>query len=74
LVGFCIFLVACGTLIGMARTVGSREAWFTVAMVLILYLTESMLEMQHSTFLSCFFPLLLWQERPAGPGNNRLPV
>ena len=74
LIGFCIFLVACGTLIGMARTVGSREAWFTVTMVLILYLTESMLEMQHSTFFSCFFPLLLWQERPAGPDNNRLPV
>ena len=64
LVGLGIFLVACGTLIGMAKAVGSREAWFTVIMVLILYMTESMLEMQHSTFFSCFFPLLLWQERP----------
>jgi O-antigen ligase len=63
MVGLCIFLVACGVLIALARTIGSREAWFTVTMVLILYLTESMLEMQHSTFLSCFFPLLLWQER-----------
>lgn len=62
LVGLCIFLVACGMLIGMAKAVGSREAWFTVIMVLILYMTESMLEMQHSTFFSCFFPLLLWQE------------
>jgi O-antigen ligase len=68
LVGFCIFLVACGTLIGMARTVGSREAWFTVTMVLILYLTESMLEMQHSTFFACFFPLLLLPEK-IGPSN-----
>jgi O-antigen ligase len=65
LVGLCVFLAACGTMIGIARTVGTREAWFTVTMVLILYLTESMLEMQHSTFLSCFFPLLLLPEKPA---------
>lgn len=62
-VGLFIFLLACGVLIGMAATIGCREAWFTVAMVLILYLTESMLEMQHSTFLSCFFPLLLLRGR-----------
>jgi O-antigen ligase len=62
--GLCVFLAACGVLIGMARAVDTREAWFTITMVLILYLTESMLEMQHSTFFSCIFPLLLWQERP----------
>ena len=62
-IGLCVFLVACWMLIVLAREIGTREAWFTVAMVLILYLTESMLEMQHSTFFSCFFPLLVWQER-----------
>jgi len=62
-IGLCVFLVACWMLIILARETGTREAWFTVAMVLILYLTESMLEMQHSTFFSCFFPLLVWEER-----------
>ena len=63
-VGLCVFLVACWMLIVLAREIGTREAWFTVAMVLILYLTESMLEMQHSTFFSCFFPLLVLGEKP----------
>jgi O-antigen ligase len=67
-IGLCVFMVACWMLIVLAREIGTREAWFTVAMVLVLYLTESMLEMQHSTFFSCFFPLLLLAERPQGAG------
>jgi MFS family permease len=62
IVGLCIFLAACWMLIVLARETGTKEAWFTIVMVLILYLTESMLEMQHSTFFSCFFPLLLAAE------------
>ncbi|HEY4063846.1 MAG TPA: O-antigen ligase family protein [Puia sp.] len=68
LIGLGVFLVACWMLIVLAREIGTREAWFTVIMVLLLYLTESMLEMQHPTFFSCFFPLLLLQERTS-PGD-----
>jgi hypothetical protein len=62
LIGLLIFLASCWALIDLAARTGTREAWFTVAMVLILYATESMLEMQHSCFFSCFFPLLLLPE------------
>jgi hypothetical protein len=71
-VGLCVFLAACGVLIILAAGIGTREAWFTVTTVLILYLTESMLEMQHSTFFSCFFPLLLLPEMSAAPRPSRL--
>ena len=71
-VGLCVFLAACGVLIILAAKIGTREAWFTVTTVLILYLTESMLEMQHSTFFSCFFPLLLLPEMSAASRSSRL--
>ena len=58
LVGLFVFLAACGSLILLARSAGTKEAWFTVIIVLLLCLTESMLEMQHSAFFCCFFPLL----------------
>lgn len=62
LIGLAVFIVACIILLRVATNVRTREAWFTVILILLLYLTESSLEMQHSTFLSCFFPLLLLSE------------
>jgi len=62
LIGLAVFVVSCVILLKIAAAVRTREAWFTVILILLLYLTESSLEMQHSTFLSCFFPLLLLSE------------
>src|SRR5882724_9306137 len=59
LIGLGVLLTVCGLLIGLARKCGSREAFFTVAILLVLFLTESFITLQHGVFLFSFFPLLL---------------
>ena len=56
--GLCIFLAAIRVLAGLAKRTGTLEGWFVLILTLVLALTESTLEMQHSLFLACFFPLL----------------
>jgi O-antigen ligase len=56
--GLCVFLTAMALLVVLARRTATKEEWFTLAMLLLLAMTESTLEMQHSLFLFCFFPLL----------------
>jgi O-antigen ligase len=63
LVGCSIFVLAVLTLIRRARSAATPEVYFTVAVVLLLFLTESTLEMQHTLFLSSFFPLLVLSRR-----------
>jgi O-antigen ligase len=58
LVGCSIFILAVLMLIRRARSAATPEVVFTIALVLLLFLTESTLEMQHTLFLSSFFPLL----------------
>lgn len=70
MVGLAVFLAACWMLIILARSTGTGEAWFTVSMILLLYLTESMLETQHSAFYCCFFPLLLQFDRRSRTVHN----
>lgn len=57
--GLCIFVAALWVLVGLARRTGGPEASFTLVLMVLLAMTESTLEMQHSLFLFCFFPLLL---------------
>jgi O-antigen ligase len=57
-VGGSIFLLAIAMLIGLARLVASPEAVISLAVLLFLFVTESVLEMQHGLFLFAFFPLL----------------
>lgn len=56
--GVCIFLLAIGLLADLARRTGTRAGWLVLVTLLLLALTESTLEMQHSLFLFCFFPLI----------------
>jgi O-antigen ligase len=65
--GFCIFLAAIALLVELARRTGTKEGWFILAMQLLLMSTESTLEMQHSLFLFCFFPLLFRYEVQRAP-------
>lgn len=58
LIGLLVYLAATMLLVGLARKTGTKEGWFAFAMLLLLAMTESTLEMQHSAFLTCFFPLL----------------
>jgi O-antigen ligase len=71
LIGLTLLLITCGLMIGLALKRRTPEAVFTVAMILFLFFTESMLEMQHSMFLSCFFPLLLLYDAPASGLANK---
>jgi O-antigen ligase len=65
IVGCGIFMLAVLTLIRRARSAATPEVSFTIAVVLLLFLTESTLEMQHTLFLSSFFPLLALSRRAA---------
>ena len=58
ILGLCVWLAALGILLGLARRTATLEGWWVLAILLLLALTESTLEMQHSLFLFCFFPLL----------------
>jgi O-antigen ligase len=71
LVGWAIFMLVAASLIGLARW-ANPEGRFTVVLILLLFLTESTLEMQHTLFLSSFFPLLVLSRRPAA--NRRIVV
>jgi O-antigen ligase len=57
--GAGIFMICVVWLIGAARSAATPTAGFIIAMVLLLFLTESALEMQHTLFLFAFFPILL---------------
>lgn len=70
LVGLGIFMLAVLTLIRGARSAATPEVGFTIAVVLLLFLTESTLEMQHTLFLSSFFPLLGLSLRAAAPRTH----
>jgi O-antigen ligase len=63
--GAGVFMLCIVWLIGAARSAGTPTAGFTVALVLLLFLTESALEMQHTLFLFAFFPILTSPPRPA---------
>jgi O-antigen ligase len=69
IVGCGIFMLAVLTLIRRARSAATPEVGFTIAVVLLILLTESTLEMQHTLFLSSFFPTLALSRRTAAPGN-----
>ncbi len=56
--GAGVFLLCIVWLIGAARLAATPTAAFTIALVLLLFTTESALEMQHTLFLFAFFPLL----------------
>ena len=56
--GAGIFMICVVWLFGAARSATTPTAGFIVAMVLLLFLTESALEMQHTLFLFAFFPIL----------------
>jgi O-antigen ligase len=56
--GLCIFLAAIGLLVDLVRRTRTKEAWLVLAMLLLLAMTQSTLEMQLPAFLFCFFPLL----------------
>jgi O-antigen ligase len=64
--GLCIFLLALGMLVELARRTGTMEAWFVLLTMLLLAMTESTLEMQQSLFAFCFFPLMLSAAAPRG--------
>jgi O-antigen ligase len=64
--GCALFLLTTGLLFRLARRQAVMEAWFTIAMVVVMALTQSTFEMQHPVFLSCFFPLLLLYGRRSG--------
>jgi len=57
--GVGVFMLCIVWLIGAARSAATPIAGFIIAMVLLLFLTESALEMQHTLFLFAFFPVLL---------------
>lgn len=56
--GLLIFISAMSLLIQLARKTGTKEGWWVLIILLLLAMTESTLEMQHSLFPFCFFPLL----------------
>jgi hypothetical protein len=58
LAGLAIFMGAIIGLTAMTRITATPPAVFTTALILLLCATESVLEMQHGLFVSCFFPLL----------------
>jgi O-antigen ligase len=58
-VGLLLLLAAFGYLTVLIYRAGTLEGWFAWASLLLLALTESTFETQHSLFLCCFFPLLM---------------
>jgi len=68
-IGLIVFLLVCGTLIKRAAQQGTIEAAFITGSLLVVCLTEALLEMQHGLFLFSFFPFLLRYN----PGNKPAP-
>ncbi len=69
-VGLSLFVLAISGMIAMARKTDTLPALFTTGMILLLCVTESVFEMQHGLFLSCFFPLLQYCGRPQSPTSS----
>jgi O-antigen ligase len=69
--GEIVFMTVVVLLIGAARSAATPTAGFTVAMVLLLFMTESALEMQHILFLFAFFPVLIFTASPPPPSSDR---
>ena len=59
LLGLGVLLFLCGQLIALVWRWRTLAAFYTVTILLVLFVTESPLLMQHGLFLSTFFPLLL---------------
>jgi len=59
MVGLAILLVLFGLMIGIAWKLKTGQSFFTVLILVIFFLPQSPLTMQHGVFLFCFFPLLL---------------
>ncbi|HMH24188.1 MAG TPA: O-antigen ligase family protein [Puia sp.] len=69
LIGLAALLTVCGLLIVLVRKCSTREAFFTVGILLTLFLVESFITLQHGAFLFSFFPLLLlYSPKKAHPG------
>ena len=69
--GVSVFMICVVLLIGAARSAATPTAGFTIALVLLLFLTESALEMQHTLFLFAFFPILTSTALPPRPSSDR---
>jgi O-antigen ligase len=59
IIGLGVLLTLFGLLIGIAWKRKTGQAFFTMLILLIFFLPQSPLTMQHGVFLFCFFPLLL---------------
>lgn len=59
LVGLLVLLVIFGLLIGLVLRYRTREAVFIVGTLIVFFIPEAPLTLQHGVFLFCFFPLLL---------------
>jgi O-antigen ligase len=69
--GAGVFIICLIMLIGAARSASNPTAGFTVALLLLLFGTESALEMQHILFLFAFFPMLTATASPPRPSSDR---
>jgi O-antigen ligase len=58
-IGLASLLVIFGLLVGIAWQWKTKEAFFTIATIIVFFIPQSPLTMQHGVFLFCFFPLLL---------------
>jgi O-antigen ligase len=58
-IGLAVLLILFGLMFGIARQWKTGQAYFTVLILMIFFLPQSPLTMQHGVFLFCFFPLLL---------------
>jgi O-antigen ligase len=69
MIGLALLLVIFGLLTGIAIRQRTATAVFTVLILLIFFLLQSPLTMQHGVFLFCYFPLLLLCQ----PGQPKSP-
>lgn len=71
LLGLCLLLVLCWLWIALAWKWRTLQAIYTIAILLVIFVTESPLIMQHGLFLCSFFPLLLlYSPKKARPGGE----
>ncbi|GGA81416.1 O-antigen ligase family protein [Puia dinghuensis] len=71
ILGLCVFLAALGMLVELTRRTGTMEAWFVLLSMVLLAMTESTLEMQHTLFAFCFFPLMVARRLTRSSGSLR---
>jgi O-antigen ligase len=67
IIGLASLLAILALLVGIALRWKTREARFTVLTLIIFFIPEAPLTMQHGVFLFVFFPLLLLYSPPKGP-------